>query len=122
MNDTFDIIAPILLIIAIYREWINRKRIKRLKLNQSANEFLLVDYESRIKFWRTRCEEFNLDKQILHERNLRIRFEKLYHKSLAELDKLKDGRKNNGTKHKQRETSKGNPIKTETDGTNRQTN
>lgn len=90
----------VVLIIKLWREN------KALRFNQIRNDNLLDGCQSRIKFWRTRCEEFNLDKAILHERNLRKRFETLYHTACDKIDKLEDRRKNNGTKHKQR-TSKG---------------
>ena len=91
----------------------NKREIKNLKHNSILDWNTKAELESKIHFWKTRCEEFNLDKAILHERNLRKRFEKLYHKSLDELDKLKDKRQFNGTKHKQRNERTNNNRKTD---------
>ncbi len=98
------------LVFAILQFIIYRQEIKKVKLWREIEAIQNEDLLSKIQFWKTRCEEFNLDKAILHERNLRKRFETLYHKACDKIDKLEDKRKNNGTKHKQR-TSKGNQIK-----------
>lgn len=71
-------------------------------------EFLEVD--SKAKFWEKQFKNFSKDEAINKEIILRKKYERLYYEACETIDKLKDGRSLNGTKHKQR-TSKGNPIK-----------
>jgi hypothetical protein len=62
----------------------------------------LIEQESKAKFWEKQYKGFSKDEAISKEMILRKKYERLYHKSLDELDKLKDKRQFNGTKHLQR--------------------
>ena len=71
--------------------------------------FYLAEYlevESKAKFWENQFKNFSKDEVINKEIILRKKYERLYYEACETIDKLKDGRSNNGTKHKQR-TSKG---------------
>jgi hypothetical protein len=65
-------------------------------------KFDLDEYESKAKFWEKQYKTFSKDEAISKEMILRKKYERLYHKTLDELDKLKDKRQFNGTKHLQR--------------------
>ena len=75
-----------------------------IKLWKDRN-FYLAEYfeqESKAKFWVKQFKNFSKDEAINKELILRRKYERLYHSACDELDKLKDKRQFNGTKHQQR--------------------
>lgn len=79
-----------------------------IKLWKDRNYYLAeyFEQESKAKFWEKQFKNFSKDEAINKELILRRKYERLYHSACDELDKLKDKRQFNGTKHLQRGTNR----------------